>query len=153
MKNVMRIAGLATTLALIAPVASKAEPGEVGLHRTGTHRQMRMRPGFDRLDIDGEGRITVAEVSDRMRARFKGADSDGDGALSRADLVGRMIARRDSDGDGQLDWREVQAMQSEGMMTRMDIDGDGAVSRDEVARRRAARHARQHGTRGRTTGE
>jgi Ca2+-binding EF-hand superfamily protein len=159
MKNAKLITGLATVLALAGTGAVLAERHD---ERAG------MRPAFEEIDSDGDGRITQAEMTEQMQARFDGADADGDGALSREELITRMTARHaekigqradrmiertDADGDGQLSMQELQDGRQGAMMARMDRDGDGAVSRDEFAKGHARHGERHHGSRGGNAGE
>lgn len=114
----------------------------------------RERPTFSQLDADGNGEITVEELSNRGAARFAEADSDGNGELSREELlarseganerrVDRMLERADSDGNGALSQAEIEAMrEARGggnrgaeriakMMERVDTDGSGTISQAE----------------------
>jgi hypothetical protein len=117
---------------------------------------------FERLDADGDGAVTLAEIEDARTARFAGADADGDGRLDRDELlammrqgaergVDRMIARRDADGDWALSAAEFAEGGSGGrgpgrLLARLDADGDGAVSAAEFeAGLEAWRGARGHG--------
>jgi Ca2+-binding EF-hand superfamily protein len=117
---------------------------------------------FERLDTDGDGRITRAEAAAARAARIAALDSDGDGIVTRdeavafaraeaSDRAGRraaaMFDRADADGDGRLTAAEL--MTGGGMrggpdigrmFDRLDRDGDGAITRDEAAEaRRGAR--------------
>lgn len=117
-----------------------------------------MRPSFEQLDADGDGKVTQAELTSHAQARFEAADSDGDGKLSRAELDARMAARqaamrtrmiawRDADGDGSLSMSEIGGGPGEMMFEQADRDGDGAVSRAEFEKMKQ-RHGR-HGDGGR----
>lgn len=163
MKKQMRILGLATCVALIGPGVAQADS-----HKGSVQGAVQMRPDFDAIDTDDDGRITEAELTAYMGARFDAADSDGDGMLSREELVthmmtrqadrmarraDRMIDRYDTDGDGQLSRQEMQDRRQGGMMTRMDLDSDGAISREGFAKGYARHGDRRHGGKNRNADE
>ena len=78
-----------------------------------------------RMDVDGDGRVSLAEYQDWMSYAFDAMDRDGDGVLSPAEQPGGKgrplgrgehrarladrFARQDADGDGFLDARELAA--------------------------------------------
>lgn len=155
MKNMVLIAGLATTMALGGLSAVEA-----GNHKSGMkHGGMQMQHSFEDLDADGDGKITPEEMAGHMQARFDGADSDGDGVLSRDELIARMMERRaermakyadhmierhDENGDGKLSMDEMRADRQGKMFKRVDTDGDGAISAEEFAKMREMR-GKHHG--------
>lgn len=159
MKIPKRSTGLATCLALACVSMAGAE-GHTG--------GMQMRPDFDEIDTNGDGRITPAEMTAHMQARFDAADTDGDGLLSRDEMVSRMmerqadrmarradrmIERHDADGDGQISLDEMQAARQGGMMNRMDRDDDGAISREEFTSGSGRHGDGHHGGKGRNADE
>lgn len=100
---------------------------------------------FDRLDADGDGSISNAEMTDAKTHQFQRADRNGDGQLTaaeRAAVQARLdrakaamdagADRLDSNGDGTLSLAEFTARAP--MFALLDIDGDGAVSRAEADR-------------------
>lgn len=54
------------------------QAGDEGLR----HRGMRRGDHFARMDSDGDGRVTLAELSERALARFDRADADHDGTVT-----------------------------------------------------------------------
>jgi len=106
------------------------------------------RPGFETLDLDGDGNLTVAEFKEHAQSRFGAADSNGDGLLSAEELteaaaaraaeraalmIARMIEWRDQDGDGALSPSELTDNNGERMFLRLDADDDGVITAEEFA--------------------
>lgn len=109
--------------------------------------------GFARMDADGDGVVTRAEMRTARRAVFDRIDRDGDGALSPAEIVaarerarrlaqmaeagaGNRLDRMDGDGDGTITLAEFDGRMP--VFDLLDGDGDGALSRAELERARAA---------------
>lgn len=117
------------------------------------HGPMAQMPGFEEMDLDGDGALTPEEMraamQDRMQARFEAADSDGDGGLSAEEMTAMVQARMadriesrldkaDENGDGLLQIEEMQVMGRNGprdgrMFDRLDRNGDGALDAEEFA--------------------
>lgn len=142
MKRIVLIAGLA-----LSPVAgpSAAQDGAGPAALAGAL--------FQRLDADGDGRVTQSEMTEARRAGFARADANGDGVLSASEIAARQerarrfariaddgatgrLARLDADGDGALSFEEFDA--DTPLFRLIDVDEDGAVSRAEFDRARAA---------------
>lgn len=99
-------------LALLAPPLAAQVPGAA-------------RQYMQRMDTDGDDRVSLSEYQGWMGYAFAGMDRDGDGALSATEQPGgrgkplsleahrqRLAAtfrRQDRDGDGFLDARELSA--------------------------------------------
>ena len=126
------VAGFGLSLAALGVMAQPGEgrPGGGG--------------GFDRLDTDGDGKITAEEFSARHEALIEAADTDGDDAVSKEEMKAYREARRkelrekrnpDKNKDGVVDRYEFMAA-AEARFERMDKDGDGVISEDEKPRRR-----------------
>lgn len=80
---------------------------------------------LERMDLDGDGRISLAEYRDYMSRGFRRMDRDGNGILEgdelpvpgarpvylndHLDALRRAFERQDLNGDGYLDARELAA--------------------------------------------
>lgn len=164
----MRTALLTTAIAAALVVTQVSAQGKDDM--AGPRGPM---ASFAELDADGDGNLTLGELSAAGAARFAMADTDGDGGLSVAELTVRaeegmfqrsadrialMLERRDSNGDGLLQPNEMleRGPGPERMFDRLDADDDGVVSLAEfdtlqtrMQDRRADRGERgHHGARG-----
>lgn len=100
------------------------------------------RPHFD---LNGDGTVTTAELSEFRQAEFAKMDLNGDGNLSRDEVTeykAQMKAQRkankkdrfdraDANEDGQVSVDEFAASTDE-MAKRMDRNGDGIIDRREM---------------------
>jgi len=138
MKKIILASATALGLSLIATGAF-AGPGG------GKH--------FDRMDKNGDGKITAEEMSEAHADLIAKADSDGDGAVTKEEMKAFHKARReewkakhnpDKNGDGVVDRTEFTDAAGE-HFDKMDKDGDGVLSEDE--RKSRGRHHRRHGGR------
>ena len=101
------------------------------------------RPGFNDIDLNGDGEISRDEFQAIGAARFQAIDTNGNGQLDRTELEAaaskraerraeRMLQRLDTNGDGTLSLEEMQARRDPGrVMSRMDTDGNGSISQAE----------------------
>ena len=110
---------------------------------------------FQKLDVDGDGKVTRAEAAaePRFAERFDRMDANRDGAVDRADreLQGKQrrdewFAKADADKDGKLTRAEIDRadvqrraefqQRAETRMaeriTSIDTNKDGRVSREEA---------------------
>lgn len=110
-------------------------------HRQGGGKEMMLQ----KLDTNGDGEITKAEVDAHKAARFAKADANGDGSLTLAELDAfreaeraerraarkqRMFARADANSDGVISIEEFESKHR--MFERIDVDGDGVLSVEEL---------------------
>jgi Ca2+-binding EF-hand superfamily protein len=107
---------------------------------------------FKRLDVNGDGVISMADllaVSDR---RVKLMDGNGDGVITRAELMAylqqratrrtaKRFARLDRNGDGKISRAEAGEAGWQ-RIARSDADGDKAVTRRELSAHMAGRAKR-----------
>jgi Ca2+-binding EF-hand superfamily protein len=104
---------------------------------------------FQRIDADGDGQATAAEIAAARAVQFGRMDRNGDGgidaeeiAAARARLarvaaaadsgLGGLADRRDADGDGVLSRQEFTAPGK--ALALLDGNGDGSLSRAEFER-------------------
>jgi hypothetical protein len=99
-----------------------------------------------RFDTDGDGKLTLAEITARREASFRQFDADGNGTLALAEyealwadaMKERMVDRfqhHDDDGDGQVSLAEFND-RFVAMVRFMDRDGDGDIDADDRPRRK-----------------
>lgn len=118
---------LALALALAAAPAL-ARQGQPGAHFV------------ENWDLDGDGKVTVAEAAERRGDVFAAFDANDNGFLDAGEYV-MFDAAREADIQSQGGGHGQGAMMraADGMlMNRNDTDGDGRVSRDEFLDNTAA---------------
>jgi Ca2+-binding EF-hand superfamily protein len=84
-------------------------------------------------DLNGDGKVTLAEAQDAAKKRFTELDKNKDGALVKDELSGkgsRKFERADANNDGKVTLAEAQAGVKE-WFTRKDKNKDGVLTRDE----------------------
>jgi Ca2+-binding EF-hand superfamily protein len=111
-------------------------------------------PAFEKIDADGDGQITKAELEAMGVARFEKVDADGDGFITQAEVeiqqsdraakrAARMMERLDADEDGRISLAEMQkSPRANKMFDRVDADGDGVITKaefDDMKERRQGR--------------
>ncbi len=86
---------------------------------------------FDRIDADGDGAITEAEiVAMGQQAQGQGGGAAGRGGGRGAGMMARMFATADIDGDTRIT-RDEMRTSATARFREQDRNGDGLVSADE----------------------
>lgn len=121
-------------------------------------------------DADGDGTITLAEMTAKSSQMFEHMDSNGDGVLDQADRAAHEaqraekrgerhaehFAKADANGDGELSPGEMKAAHearrekmeeqhkehAEAMFAKLDTDKSGGLSAEELAAGHKAREGR-----------
>lgn len=117
----MRIIHIAAVAALLIPAAASAQ-------KVGTTRQQvidRAAQRFKKLDTDGNGQITSAELAAQAQAAGKPAKPRGVNRLMKAD----------ADGDGAVSLQEFQNAAG-ARFDWLDTNKNGTIDEGEQADRR-----------------
>ena len=118
------------------------------------------KPGYQSLDINADGLITLdeAQTHPRFAARFSEIDSNRDGQLDqpemnthrekmRAEMQSRGEERwkaADKDGDGVISRDEAASMpRMAERFDQLDANTDGRVSREEMRQLRGQKHRQE----------
>jgi Ca2+-binding EF-hand superfamily protein len=118
--------------------------------RQGGGRRFDPERMFERMDTNGDGKITRDEIPEQAPPMLERLDSNGDGAITREELSNfrpgggrgqggrgqpensdRMFERFDANGDGRITEDELPE-DAPPLLQRFDRNGDGAVTRDEI---------------------
>ena len=152
MKDTLKI-GTLTVLIAFAGTAVLAE-GPRGDKGRGE------MPSFSSFDANGDGQVTLEELSAAGDARFAELDSNSDGQVSLEEFQAHaesqarsraeeMFAKLDADGDGFLGRDALEARKRgpspERIISRLDTDGDGMISEAEFDAAKERRQARDGG--------
>ena len=97
---------------------------------------------FDRIDLNKDGKINLAEFTPVAEKRFLGIDVNKDTAVSTAEIDAslqaalerrrnRILANLDADRNGAISRAELDSY-IEAMVTGADTDSDGGVSFSEA---------------------
>ena len=100
-------------------------------------------------DINGDGKVTAAEINEDQSRIFAAMDVDNDSSLSTDEMKRRgrslqayrtttLFDLMDANGDGKLSLKEVQAP-TRRWFKRYDVNNDGAMEASEVP----VRHGRR----------
>lgn len=139
----MKITIIATALsALLAGTVATAQPAGTRGDMSRAQFAARADQQFARIDANGDGTATAAELASRRQARPARANN--------VDRVARRFARMDADGNGAItlaEMRSAQARRGEGRggkargAGRLDADRNGTVTRAEFQARALTRFA------------
>jgi len=112
---------------------------------------------MERLDTDGDGAVSVAELKARHQEFVARADANRDGVITREEMQALRAKRRaarqarrfpDANGDGVVDQAEYQSAAAE-RFAKLDKDGDGALTEDEAKAGGGDHHRGRHRRHGR----
>lgn len=131
----LALTSVAATLTLVAAGAAFADGDRMGWGGKGGHGP---RMVLNQFDLDKDGVLTQAEVTEAVAARFAAADADKDGKvsleefrtyrLSEAEPMRiRAFQRLDNDGDGKVTREEFDKLSAR-MFSRLDRDDDGNLA-------------------------
>jgi len=140
--------GRYTVLAMIAALAMAAGAGAADVSPPGDSVTGQSRsPGYTErfmqlFDTDNNGKVTAAEIEADQSRLFRALDIDGDGKLSVEEVSRRgyilqiwrvttMFDLMDVNGDRQLTINEISAPMQR-WFSRYDRNGDGAMDAGEV---------------------
>jgi Ca2+-binding EF-hand superfamily protein len=94
--------------------------------------------GAARMDVDGDGKVSLREMQARKLAKTMKLDANHDGRVSKAEYAARMLPRLEAKGMGAARARA----KIDRLFAKADINHDGALSADEINRMTARRFAR-----------
>lgn len=118
-----------------------------GKHHRGHHgRRAGRDAGEDRGEARGARSISKSEFLDEVRRRFAQADLDGDGKITDADLPPVMRGRGILSGEHGLQMRGPRGGHMLSFLRGADADKDGAITLDEAVKAAEARFDRRDRT-------
>ncbi|MFP3920879.1 MAG: EF-hand domain-containing protein [Dichotomicrobium sp.] len=94
---------------------------------------------FDRLDKNGDGKISWADAYEARSSEFLEMDQNMNGVVEKSELTGRArgFDAFDLDGDGRVQLSEYLESHK-GMFTKFDADGTGSLDMQEFEKAQAA---------------
>jgi Ca2+-binding EF-hand superfamily protein len=147
------------------------EDGGIDLAEFGSRGARGGMGGMRGRDQDGDGVISVEELTGRTLEMIASADADGDGVVTADELDaatperggrrgrrgdqgeggedGGRRGRRGNRGEGGEDGDRPQRPSAEDIFAQLDTDGDGVLSLAEFEAMQAQRGGRRGGQRGR----
>lgn len=105
--------------AIMAAMAATLALG--GMTLSADARQGRGGEGvaFERLDVNGDGVLSLADAEAAMAERFATIDTDGNGSISPEEFANQRQA--------------AQSARAESVVESLDTDGNGELSPEELA--------------------
>lgn len=108
---------------------------------------------FAEADVNGDGALSLQEVTTWLTTRFRDADTNGDSQVTKAEIVAaiennkdrpwmarragriadRIVWRMDLDDDGKLAFAEIEN-RAKKRFALMDRNDDGKIEKAEIAR-------------------
>jgi hypothetical protein len=130
-KKILYVGLLMTGLVAVGSLAMAAEP-----------YLPKVQKSFDRVDLNKDGKITLAEFTPVAEKRFLGIDVNKDNAVSSAEIDAslqaalerrrnRILANLDADKNGSISRAELDGY-VEAMVAGADTDSDGGISFSEA---------------------
>ncbi len=151
-----------TTLALLLSGAfacaafSTVAVANAGPKEGKSHKHMH-KMMLEKVDADGDGKVSEAEITAHRTSVFNEIDADGDGSLTKAEISAhhekkeaerraemekkraerqdKMFAHLDEDGNGTASLEEFLAKGPGARFDKMDKNDDGFISKDEIGRK------------------
>lgn len=150
-RTLPRRLAFALSLALCAAAAGAQTAPTTASPPTGLFGHM-----LQKLDTDGDGRVSQAEWLAAATARFKQIDTQNTGSFTAATLAAspaanerlqqhaeRLVRHLDRAGNGYITAEEVAAAAQKRFM-RLDKNGDGKLTPDEFSAGRHGRYGHGH---------
>lgn len=113
--RVLPVPALSITLAVLVALSAPA---------SAQPRVETTRDYLQRMDTDGDGRVSLDEYLAWMSYAFDAMDADGDGVLDPAEQPG---------GTGKAITRSQHIVRLTGRFQRQDVNRDGFLSASELA--------------------
>ena len=147
-KTVLAIAGIG----LLAGTAALAQPGErASIPMTRADVAQKSAERFQKMDLNGDGVLDLADQELRREQRIARLDTDGNGAISKAERDAAREARKERraermaergvEGERREGKRKMRGgkrghfrggMMGGGKMARADANGDGRLTLQEM---------------------
>ncbi|HSF94243.1 MAG TPA: calcium-binding protein [Thermohalobaculum sp.] len=143
-------------LVLVLAASAMAVPALADMWDGGHGAKHHMGGGMtQRMDLNGDGKVSAAEAEAVRTVMFLRWDTDGDGVVTEYEMIERIMARikrriakrfemHDVNGDGRIEQAEF-AESSAARFAEMDADGDGSLAGEELPAMHRHRHGDRHG--------